>query len=259
MASHTEISLNTHTKPLNTVHESSNDRKHDRHERDSNSNCLERNSFRMQWAPEFLSFIQIHTNLRGVCDLNRFLFVNEWMGLSIVSFPLNSQVVHVWPTTCCWCYCYLSVCKERETSSNNNRELSTLVACLDKRSGKTTTNSPGTVSPLNVIWTTCVPDSCGVKLAMNFWPPKARTDDVTRPPFTKISKLPEPARDPSTKTLEKGCEITNLWGPGFKTHFQTQPVSLTLHPVYLAPWWPLLRSTPLQRWVWTKTIATSQN
>lgn len=60
-------------------------------------------------------------------------------------------------------------------------------------------DSPGTVSPLKVIWTTCVPDSCGVKLAMNFCPPNARTDDVTLPPFTKISKLPEPARDPSTK------------------------------------------------------------
>lgn len=57
---------------------------------------------------------------------------------------------------------------------------------------------PGTVSPLNVICTVCVPGSCGVKLATNLWAPRARTDDVTRPPFTSISRFPEPARDPST-------------------------------------------------------------
>lgn len=59
-------------------------------------------------------------------------------------------------------------------------------------------SSPGTVSPLNVICTRCVPVSCGVKLAMKFCPPKDLTELVTRPPFTKISKLPDPARDPST-------------------------------------------------------------
>lgn len=57
---------------------------------------------------------------------------------------------------------------------------------------------PGTVSPLNVICTVCGPGSCDVKLAINFCIPNDLTDDVTRPPFTNISKLPEPAREPST-------------------------------------------------------------
>lgn len=60
---------------------------------------------------------------------------------------------------------------------------------------------PGTVSPLNVICTICVPGSCGVKLATNRCAPSARTEDVTRPPLTKISKFPEPACDPSTTNI----------------------------------------------------------
>lgn len=64
---------------------------------------------------------------------------------------------------------------------------------------------PGTVSPLNVIWTVWVPDSWGVKLAMNRWAPNARTDDVTRPPLTKISKLPDPAWEPSTESNNSQC------------------------------------------------------
>lgn len=59
-------------------------------------------------------------------------------------------------------------------------------------------NSPGTVSPLKVICTRCVPVSCGVKLAIKFCPPKDLTELVTRPPLTRISKFPDPARDPST-------------------------------------------------------------
>lgn len=46
------------------------------------------------------------------------------------------------------------------------------------------------------------PGSCGVKLATNRCAPSARTEDVTRPPLTKISKLPEPAWDPSTKMIK---------------------------------------------------------
>lgn len=68
-------------------------------------------------------------------------------------------------------------------------------------------HSPGTVSPLNVICTVWIPVSCGVKLATNLCPPKARTDDVTRPPLTKISKFPLPARDPSTKNIKHIKEV----------------------------------------------------
>lgn len=42
-----------------------------------------------------------------------------------------------------------------------------------------------------------MPGSCGVKLATKRWPPSERTDEVTRPPLTNISKLPEPAFEPS--------------------------------------------------------------
>lgn len=38
---------------------------------------------------------------------------------------------------------------------------------------------------------------------MNLCDPSARTEDVTLPPFTNISKLPEPARDPSTVTKRR--------------------------------------------------------
>ena len=64
-------------------------------------------------------------------------------------------------------------------------------------------NSPGTVLPLKVICTEWTPVSWGVKLATNLCPPRALTDEVTLPPFTRISKFPEPARDPSTNCLCK--------------------------------------------------------
>lgn len=61
---------------------------------------------------------------------------------------------------------------------------------------------PGTVSPLNVIFMLCLIASCGVNAARNLWFPKGLTDEVTRPPFTRISRFPDPARDPSTETAQ---------------------------------------------------------
>lgn len=53
-------------------------------------------------------------------------------------------------------------------------------------------------SPLNVISTKCVTTSCGTNDARKRWLPSALTKLVTCPPFTRISKFPEPALDPST-------------------------------------------------------------
>lgn len=60
-------------------------------------------------------------------------------------------------------------------------------------------NLPGTGSPLNVISTKCVAASCGTKDAINFWSPRLFTKLVTWPPFTSISRLPDPAFEPSTE------------------------------------------------------------
>lgn len=62
---------------------------------------------------------------------------------------------------------------------------------------------------------------------MNLCEPSARTADVTRPPFTKISKFPEPALDPSTKILKNpACKNVFSIKNTFlnKTHFQIQLV-----------------------------------
>lgn len=56
-----------------------------------------------------------------------------------------------------------------------------------------------------------MPGSCGVKLATNFCAPKALTDDVTRPPLTRISKLPDPAREPSTAKNETEFWLTIIY------------------------------------------------
>jgi len=53
-------------------------------------------------------------------------------------------------------------------------------------------------SPLNVISTRCATASCGTNDAKKRWLPSALTKLVTCPPFTRISKFPEPALDPST-------------------------------------------------------------
>lgn len=58
---------------------------------------------------------------------------------------------------------------------------------------------PGTCSLLNFISTRWTSALCGTNDAKNFWLPKFRTKLVTCPPFTRISRFPDPAPDPSTK------------------------------------------------------------
>ena len=66
---------------------------------------------------------------------------------------------------------------------------------------------PGTVSPLNFISTRWLRASCGTNEARNLWLPRLRTKLVTWPPLTKISKLPEPAPEPSTGRGERQNKI----------------------------------------------------
>lgn len=67
---------------------------------------------------------------------------------------------------------------------------------------------PGMTSPLNVISTKCVTASCGTNDARKRWLPSALTKLVTCPPFTRISKFPEPALDPSTDKTSFIIECT---------------------------------------------------
>lgn len=65
-------------------------------------------------------------------------------------------------------------------------------------------------SPLNVISTKCATASCGTNDAKKRWLPSALTKLVTCPPFTRISKFPEPALDPSTDEQNHFFIIRNL-------------------------------------------------
>lgn len=62
-------------------------------------------------------------------------------------------------------------------------------------------HSPLTTSPLNLISTLCITGSWGTKDAKNRCWPRLRTNEVTCPPLTKISKFPDPAPEPSTRQI----------------------------------------------------------
>lgn len=72
-------------------------------------------------------------------------------------------------------------------------------------------DSPGTVSPLNFISTTWVSSSWGTKEARNRWLPRVRTELVTWPPLTRISRLPDPAPEPSTGNENRGLELSRAY------------------------------------------------
>lgn len=64
---------------------------------------------------------------------------------------------------------------------------------------------PGTTSPLNFISTVCVVAVCGMNDAKKWWFPRFLTSLVTLPPFTSISRFPDPASLPSTNIKVKCC------------------------------------------------------
>ena len=79
---------------------------------------------------------------------------------------------------------------------------------FDTKANTTSQNQgdPGTLSPLNVTSSRCLPASWGMKLAAYFSSPFLATWQVTLPPLTLISKFPKPAPDPSTETFYK-CKV----------------------------------------------------
>lgn len=94
---------------------------------------------------------------------------------------------------------------------------------------------PGTVSPLNLMSTLWGSAWWGVKAALNLWPPRLLTLDVTLPPSTRISRSPEPAPLPSTnKKLPQYSDHSLIKTIG--TYSQIPQVVPVRHPVRVGPW-----------------------
>jgi len=95
---------------------------------------------------------------------------------------------------------------------------------------------PGTVSPLNFISTMWVRSSCGTKDARNRWLPRVRTELVTWPPLTRISRFPEPAPEPSTAPKQQALDsICQMILSKLHPHDAKYILTSCIHSILLPP------------------------